>query len=406
MAGIEAYVREVVTATLGGARPDADTRAPAAPGPASGPGAPNVPPRPAPAPVRGASKPAATGARTRAASRSAAAAGLRPDPRHPSPRHPSPRRPPPHPARRPCRSRASRRAAADRVRPRGLPTSPGGRLPGGDRGPGRAAGDAHRRRQVALLPAPRARPRRHDARRLAAHRADGGPGREAPGARPARRAHPLGPRPGPLAAGARRLSRRPTRLPVHRAGAARRARLPRDARAGASRPWSPSTRPTASRSGGTTSGPTTACSASRLPLLRPAPSSPSPPPPRRWSRTTSPSSSACRSAEASSTASGATTSRSRRSRSWRRPCGAQAVARLLAGPAAAGPPSSTRRPARRPRRSARRSRHAFPAAAYHAGMTAERARPRAGGLPRGRAARSSSPPSPSAWGSTSPTCAR
>jgi hypothetical protein len=42
---------------------------------------------------------------------------------------------------------------------------------------GRAAGHAHRCGEVAVLPAPRPRPRRHDPRRLAADRAHGGSGR-------------------------------------------------------------------------------------------------------------------------------------------------------------------------------------------------------------------------------------
>ena len=166
--------------------------------------------------------------------------------------------------------------------------APGGRLPRGRRGPRRAAGDAHRRRQVALLPAPRPGPRRHHAGRQPAHRADGGPGRQAAGAGAARRAHPLGPRP-------RRVARRsaaptstgqldflfiaPERLA--------RARASPRCSPSASRRWSPSTRPTASRSGATTSGPTTACSASACRRCAPRRSSRSPPPPRRACRTTS-----------------------------------------------------------------------------------------------------------------------
>ena len=71
---------------------------------------------------------------------------------------------------------------------------------------------ADRRRQVPLLPASRARARRHHARRQPAHRAHGGPGREAVRARSRRRTNPLGSRPRGLARRVSRLSRRSARL--------------------------------------------------------------------------------------------------------------------------------------------------------------------------------------------------
>ena len=84
-------------------------------------------------------------------------------------------------------------------------------------------------RQVALLPAARDRARRHDAGDQPADRADGRSGRQAQGARLRRRAHPLRPRPRGLAPGLHRLPERQAAIPVHRAGAAARGRLPGDA---------------------------------------------------------------------------------------------------------------------------------------------------------------------------------
>ena len=69
------------------------------------------------------------------------------------------------------------------LRPAGIPPGPargGTRRPRGPRPGGR---HAHRRRQVALLPAARAAARGHHGRRLAAHRADEGPGGRAARAR-------------------------------------------------------------------------------------------------------------------------------------------------------------------------------------------------------------------------------
>ena len=87
----------------------------------------------------------------------------------------------------------------------------------------------------------------------------------------ARRTHPLGPGPGRVA---RRLPRLPRRASSTTSssppsGSGFRA-FPRCSPNEASPSW-PSTRPTASPSGGTTSGPTTGCSGSGSRLLRPAP---------------------------------------------------------------------------------------------------------------------------------------
>ena len=129
--------------------------------------------------------------------------------------------------------------------------------------PRRARGHAHRRGQVALLPAARAHARRPDARRLAARLAHAGPGRGA-------RARGAGARrAGQRAAGRRgQPARRSTRAAARRAAAAlRRARalllagLLRAIWRGAASGCSSSTRRTASRSGATTSGPTTSASA-------------------------------------------------------------------------------------------------------------------------------------------------
>ena len=152
----------------------------------------------------------------------------------------------------------------------------------------------------------------------------------------------------------------------------RRARLRRDAGPPHARPWWRSTRPTASASGGTTSGPTTGSSASGCPRCGRRRSWRSPPPPPRASRPTSRSSSASRPRAASSTASAARTSRSRR-----RPCKpgddrAGLALRIL------------REPERRPaivyaptRKGAEElatalAADARKAAAYHAGMAAPR----------------------------------
>ena len=165
-------------------------------------------------------------------------------------------------------------AAAPRFPPRAIARRPARRLrlpgvprrAGRDRRPRRrrrrrAGADAHRRRQVAVLPDPGAAARRHRHRRLAADRADAGPGRRA-----ARRP----------ACARRSSTRRWTRPRRGRSSARSRAgeldllyvapeRLltPRClellARVAASR-CSPSTRRTASRSGATTSGRSTCSS--------------------------------------------------------------------------------------------------------------------------------------------------
>ena len=108
-------------------------------------------------------------------------------------------------------------------------------MPGGDGGTRRAARHADRRRQVALLPAPRPRPRRHDARRDPAHRPDGRSGPEAQGAGPPRRAHPLGAGATriaePCAATSSTVSSTSSSSPPSGFG----SRLPRDARAAPAR---------------------------------------------------------------------------------------------------------------------------------------------------------------------------
>ena len=67
------------------------------------------------------------------------------------------------------------------------PPAPGAGHPRVARGPRFARRHAHRRRQVALLPGARRRPRRADGRRVAAHRADEGPGGRPDSHRRARR---------------------------------------------------------------------------------------------------------------------------------------------------------------------------------------------------------------------------
>ena len=128
----------------------------------------------------------------------------------------------------------------------------------------RAGADAHRRRQVAVLPDPGARARRHRRRRLAADRAHAGPGRRA---RPRSACAPRSSTPRRTLAERRaveaaflageldllylapeRLARRPPRCGCSTAAASRCSR---------------STRRTACRSGATTSAPTT----SRLSML-------------------------------------------------------------------------------------------------------------------------------------------
>ena len=126
------------------------------------------------------------------------------------------------------------------------------------RGPRRAGGDADRRREVALLPAARADARRPDDRRLAARGADARPGMgDSPdrprhgddGQLPAQRG---GQRPGDGAGALRARSGCSTSRPSASDRRRSRGRWP-------ARPWgcSSSTRPTASRNGDTTSGPTT-----------------------------------------------------------------------------------------------------------------------------------------------------
>ena len=277
----------------------------------------------------------------------------------------------------PGAANGSRKSAARRLRLPLLPPLPGSGLPGRRGGQGRAAGDADRRGQVALLPAPRPRARRHDAGGQPAHRADGGPGRAssrrwgcAPSASTRAATAPPRARSAWTTSTARLdfLFIAPERLRV--------PGLPRDARASASRRWSRSTRRTASRNGGTTSGPTTGCSASAFRCSAPRPSSRSPRPPRRSCRTTS-------------SASSGSDARTRFIHGFRRDNIAIEVVEMppserarRRAPHPRGPGAPARHrlradAARRPRRSATSCGSDFPAAAYHAGMTRERPRPRA-----------------------------
>ena len=277
-------------------------------------------------------------------------------------------------------------------------------MPRGGGRPGRAAHHAHRRRQVALLPAARARPRGHDARRLSPDRAHGRPGREAPGARPAGGAHPLRPRPGaPRARSARRTSRGGSTSSSSRPSACGSPASPRCWPA-APRPWSRSTKPTASASGGTTSGPTTGSSASGCPRCGRRRSWPSPPPPPRASRTTS--------SEQLGLV-GPAPLHPRLPPHEHRDRGRDGAARRARGPRSPDPARAGAAAGHRVRAHAQGSRGAGDRARSGRaqgrrlprghGRAAPRARP--DGVPRRRARRRSWPPSPSAWASTSPTCA-
>ena len=122
----------------------------------------------------------------------------------------------------------------------------------------RARAHADRRRQVAVLPDPGARPARRRGGRLAADRAHAGPGRRAARARRARRASST-PRRTPTSAATveARVPRRRARPALPRARAAARERDAAACSTAARSRCSRSTRRTASRSGATTSGPTT-----------------------------------------------------------------------------------------------------------------------------------------------------
>ena len=135
------------------------------------------------------------------------------------------------------------------------PSAPARRRPSGRaRRARRARRHAHRRRQVAVLPAAGADARRPDGRRLAARVADAGPGRGARAAAPgrARWSTPSGRGRQPATSRARR---RASSAALRRARAVRSPGFLEASRDVAA--CSSSTRRTASRSGATTSGPTT-----------------------------------------------------------------------------------------------------------------------------------------------------
>ncbi len=108
------------------------------------------------------------------------------------------------------------RSSAEMFRVRGIPPQPGRGLPRGDQRQGRPAGNAHRIRQVAVLPTPGHHAGRHHAGDQPVDCPDGGPGGEAQRAGIRGRPHPFEPRSGRVARGLLRLSRGAARLPVHR----------------------------------------------------------------------------------------------------------------------------------------------------------------------------------------------
>ena len=317
------------------------------------------------------------------------------------------------PSRRPGRTvDRPRRRAARALRLRRLPARParGGR--GGAGRARRARRHAHRLGQVALLPAPGADADGPDARRLAAGLADAGPGR---GAR-ARRARARRARQRAAGRGGQPPRDRRARSRGDAAAALRRARAlllarlrgadPRRRGSGCS--WS--TRRTASRSGGTTSGPTTSASPTRRAGSARRRSSPRPRPPRRrWRRDIvrpprparpgagrhrvrppepRPSRS-CPCADQGGRAPRRSPPR------WREPGALPAIVY-------AGTRAECDRLADRLRARARAS----TVAAYHAGLPREPRADGAAALHGRRGARWSWPPTRSAWASTRPTCGR
>jgi hypothetical protein len=198
---------------------------------------------------------------------------------------------------------------------------------------------------------PGRRARRDDARGEPAHRADGGPGRQARRAGIRGRAHSLGARPRRVASRVPRVPRWGARLPLHRARAAQRS-------PGFPRCWRARPDPGRHRRGplhlavGPRLPPGLSHARRAPPALRPAPSSRSRRRRPRSCRTTSSTSSGSSPRRASSTASAGPTSASRSSSR------ARAIAptsRRLAAPRSrpTARPSSTPRRAREPRSSPR-----------------------------------------------------
>ena len=286
---------------------------------------------------------------------------------------------------------------------------PGGGDPAGPRRRRRAGADADRRRQVAVLPDPGARAGRHGRRRLAADRADAGPGRRA-AAGSASRAAFLN---STLDAGrAARASSGGCAPASSTCSTSRPSACCTDRTLDAARPrrrsrCSPSTRRTASRSGATTSAPST-CS-SRV-LAERFPGVP------RIALTATADEPHARARSCSELALERRAIVRRRLRPAehplpRRPRSGSAREQLLALPRSRAPRRRRHRllPVAQAGRGDRRV--AVRAQGWHGARLPRGPRPRRCArrnqerfLARGRR-RSSSPPSPSAWASTSRTCA-